>query len=206
MPSLVNAAGFPIPQEAEARVKRPEFVSKEMAAYMDEREEAIRRHGRAVANGVNQVGLGAFSPKTYVKSLSGTVSLTGTSSGAATQLTTLNMTIVSPIPATLWFDLTAWLAEVSGTASDVGLEVRIDGTAYVPRVQLLLPANGSTTLSSHGPFDAASTDGAFWLQPATACAVTVWGWRVDPAATVRALSDDTVLRVRVEPRLLEATP
>lgn len=206
MPSLINALGFPVPEQAENDlIKRPSSISKEVAYYLDAREEARRKHGRQLAKAINAAGMAAFSPKTYIKALTADVTATGTTTGTSVQLTDLTHTIVTPVPALLWFDLTARCAESGGVQSAVIVEVKIDGTIYTPRIVQTLVANTTECVTICGAYDSASADGAFWLHPQTTYSVTVHVWKGVAGATVKVekgTQGDTCLRVRVEPRLL----
>lgn len=206
MPSLINALGFPVPEQTENDlIKRPSSISQEVAYYLDAREEARRKHGRQLAKAINAVGMAAFSPQTYITSLTADVTATGTTSGTSVALTDLAQTIVSPVPARLWFDLTARCAESGGVQSGIVIEVKIDGTIYYPRVVQTIAANTTSNVSIHGVSEGGGKDGSFWVHPQNSYAITVHVWKSAAGATVKVekgTQGDTCLRVRVEPRLL----
>lgn len=206
MPSLIEARGFPVPEDSDQDLaKRPEFVSEAMAAYLTRREEPGKRHRRLLAKGINHVAMGAFSPKTYVKAGVSDVVIAGTTTGTATQIPELTHTIVSPIPATLWWHLTGRLTETGGVASVVAIEVRINGTIYRPRLVGTVAANTSLCISGSGPYDSTSADGAFWVNPKTLYTVDVYAFKVTAGATITVETNpqvDWAMIVRVEPRLL----
>lgn len=191
MPSELKVRGFPVPVE--------------IAPRKDHEDEDLRYHLRLLAEGINQAGIAAFAPKTYIKGLSADVAITGTSSGAAIELTDLQHEITTPVPATLWWDLLLRVNESGGTGSNVVAEVRINSTIYPPRSITTIAANTTQDVSTHGAFDAASSDKAFWLHPGTLYTVEVFVWKVTAGATINVLRGteaDSTLRVRVEPRIL----
>ena len=208
MPGMVDVKGFPVPREAEpSNARRPPSVSDELERYFTTREDAIRRQSGRLADGVNHVAMAAFSPNTYIKGLAGDVTITGTTSGAATKITDLTHLIVTPVPATLWCDLTGRLEETGGTGSVVAVEVRVNTTNYWPRAVTLVAANTTEHVSCHGFYDPASADGAFWMEPQTLYTVDVYAFKVTAGATIVAEKGsgsnvDWTLRVRVEPRIL----
>lgn len=205
MPSLINAPGFPVPESFDNDVQRRPAMSDALDDYLRRREEAVRKHTRQLAKAINAAGMAAFSPKTYIKALTADVTATGTTTGTSVELTDLAHAIVSPIPATLWFDLTARCNESGGVQSAIIVEVKINGTIYYPRIVHTLAASTTACVSICGPYDAASADGGFWLNPQTSYAVTVHVWKGVAGATVKVekgTQGDTCLRVRVEPRLL----
>lgn len=209
MPGFINATGFPVPESFDNDVARRPAMSDALDNYLRQREEAVRKHTRQLAKAVNAAGMAAFSPKTYIKALTADVTATGTTTGTSVQLTDLTHTIVTPVPALLWFDLTARCAESGGVQSAVVIEVKIDGTIYTPRIVQTLVANTTECVTICGAYDSASADGAFWLHPQTTYSVTVHVWKGVAGATVKVekgTQGDTCLRVRVEPRLLLLTP
>lgn len=206
MPSLINALGFPVPEQAESElIKRPAAISQEVSYYLDAREEARRKHGRQLAKAVNAVGQAAFSPKTYIKAGVTDVVIAGTTSAGATQITELTHSIVAPIPATLWWDFSGRFTETGGTGSLVAVEVRVNGTIYRPRGVATVAANTSAEISFTGGWDSTSADGAIWLWPQTTYTVDVYAFKGTAGATITLENNpqvDAVLRVRIEPRLL----
>lgn len=206
MPSLINALGFPVPESFDNDVAKRPPISEALNDYLRAREEAIKKHNRQLSKGVNAVGQAAFSPKTYITALTADVTATGTTTGTSVALTDLAQTIVSPIPATIWFDLTLRAEESGGVASQITVEVKVDGAILRPVALQNLAATTTETISLHGFYDKNSADTALWVHPQTSYAITVHIWKSAAGATVKALkgggTGDTCLRVRVEPRLL----
>lgn len=201
MPAELQVAGWPVPEQAD-RVprKRPDFVPERLERYLDQREEALKKHARLLAQGVNQAGMAAFSPVTTQTSItSGPVTL-GVA-GVPVAITDLAQTIVAPVPARLQCLLVlrcAYTTAVAGNAAMTG-EILVNGTV-VGSFRWQVSAGVGATWQQ--PCFAMSLQD---IEPQTSYAVTVQATLITAAAVFTVQEGDEKqcrLQCRVEPRLL----